>query len=189
MDANTNKPDPLKAFFQENRDGFEEKMPNKTENWKAIEKALEKTPSAEGSTTERIPAWFWKAASAILFVSCLTLLFRPAPEKELISQRIDVSSELQQTEGYYYSLIASKETSLKELLASMPATDEAFAEEMRQLENTYNQLKEEWKMTQSDKLLHAMIQNLKLRVTYLNRKIVLLEKFKPNKNEKTSANI
>jgi hypothetical protein len=175
--------DDFEKFVRENRQNFDDREPGE-DTWNNIRHRLDRGQPPQGL----IHHWIWKAASIILFAAVLGLLaerqFRKRGEN-LVNQSSEEKIEFRQVEEYYTSLIASKRAEIGNFLIDNPSFRNEFAYDINQLDSMYTSLKGNLTDNYSEKIVDAMIVNLRMRMQILNQQLSILQKIKNTKqNEK-----
>ncbi len=164
--------DHLEEFIIKNRDSFDEGAPS-AQSWKKINKRLHKS-KRQWSLTWRSVAVLFMASTIFLIVNRKTSI---QEEEPILTQ------EFTQAEDYYVRLITQKRQAIKEQL--IPEQQEPFLVEIDQLDSIYLALKTTYQINASnDRVMDAMINNLRLRLDILNRQLEFLQNINPQKNEK-----
>ncbi|MEM7548667.1 MAG: hypothetical protein AAF363_03275 [Bacteroidota bacterium] len=178
--------DKLRKYFEENRSHFDSDEPSE-KVWNQIESGLGHKKNAD----QKQP-FFWKAAAVILFaVSGLLLMERQWGGKGLNENqaRVIISDEFQEAKGFYASLIEQKKDELQELADENPRIVQDFGHDLRELDSLYVILEEEYKVTKNEKIVDALIDNLKIRIKVLNSQINIMEQINQEKRNNDEYNI
>jgi hypothetical protein len=215
--------DRLKEFVSENREDFDVFEP-RPELWqeicKQMPKATAETPPRKEAKVisfnfgERLnfsaDFLFMRVAAAIvLLLACgitLLLVKRNVPAAEgtiaTVTGQVPLSQiapELVEVEAYYTSQIKSKREQLSEYDLKVLGLDEAgeIDRELARLDSSYTQLKKQLYTTpNTDQVMGAMIQNLRLRIEVLNSQLEVLKRIEqlqkedltePNNDETTNV--
>ncbi|GAB3009666.1 hypothetical protein GCM10027051_08480 [Niabella terrae] len=106
---------------------------------------------------------------------------------------VDPRPQISQEELYHYSrLIEIKQSQMEALKKSEPLLYKEFAADMEMLETSYGALKHQLdEGVNNEKILEAMIGNLKMQSELLNRQLEILKQVKNEKqnNEKSFKNL
>ncbi|MEO9851783.1 MAG: hypothetical protein ABJH72_01860 [Reichenbachiella sp.] len=163
----------LKNFVDLNRDAFEV-YDYKAEDWEQIADRLDKSRQHKRSVI--IPLrYVWRAAAIVLFVLGGTF-YMSWVNWNAQTQEMMMSTELQEAEYYYNDLIAIKvaeisrldRTAEQEVFRNMEVLDQAFLELKRDLKDNAD----------NEEVLHAMIDNYKIKLEILEQIIMQLEERK-----------
>lgn len=158
--------DKLEKFVSENRESFDTETPN-DRVWKRIMRDLSRKPA--NSTGFLI----WKAAAIIFFGLSVFLLLKDVNfTSEEQVQTASITSEFEETEMYYTSLISIKE---QELDNYAPKADFEYMAQLGNLNAIYQVLRAELEENPSKPVIDALILNLISRVDILNRELERLE--------------
>ncbi len=171
--------DPLEEFVQNNREGFDDKeVP--TSAWKNIERSLGfNQPGIWNSVT------LWRAA-AIIFMAVSGYLL--LSDKQASAVNVDASemasNEFSDTEKFYFKQISEKVAMIGEFKRSEGLN--GFTQDFQQLDAMYLVLKEEMKLSPSQKVKDALVLNLLIRIDLLNQQLHHLEKAQGEYRKKAS---
>ena len=98
-----------------------------------------------------------------------------------------ISTDFAEAEQYYGQLIAAR----KELIEAYEIPSDLhreFLDDMNELDDLYQELKSTFEYKSGDqKLVDAMISNLKLRMRILDRQIEILERLNDYHDEETAS--
>jgi hypothetical protein len=94
-----------------------------------------------------------------------------------------VDSQFAQTENFYVSQIVDKEQLIEVYLVNYPGLGVEFKNDLEQLDHIYLQLKEDYRVNNSDKVLDALILNLQSRVDLLNRQLIIIRSINEKNDE------
>ena len=164
--------DRLEEFIIQNKEAFNNEAPSDTV-WSGIDKNLRRK--------KHYLQIAWKVAAVLFLVSTIYRLV----DKNLRQNNFEgptFSQEFQQAEDYYTQLIAMKRVEIEEKLT--PEQQEEFLIEIDQLDEMYLELKKTYQTNAaSERLLDAMINNLQLRLSILNKQLEILENIKEQNDE------
>lgn len=174
--------DKLEQFIQNNQHRLDTEEPGER-IWEKIDGDLRVKPESKRS-------WqvYWKVAAMVFLVSTVVLLIdKFNPEK--VSETAELS-EFIQAENFYTSLIAERKVQI-ETYDSHGSLYREFLDDMNELDDLYLELRASFEHTHGDqKLMDAMISNLRLRMKILDRQIEILERindFEENESEKPAS--
>ena len=124
---------------------------------------------------------WWRAAAILFFVFTVGLLLKdnlqPTGNNEI------ADGQFAQTEEFYTSQIADKEQLIQVYLINHPGLGVEFKNDLEQLDNIYLQLKEDYKINNSDKVLDALILNLQSRIDLLNTQLNIIRTINDQNDE------
>ncbi len=167
--------DRLERFIKQNRSRFDDERPNDVV-WNGINDRLAVTPDVK----VRQLVW-WRAAAVIFFVCSIGLLFKdgllPVSPNEL------ANDPFIQTEHYYASQIADKEQLMQVYLVNYPGLGVEFKRDLEQLDEIYLELKEDYKINNSEVVFDALIMNLQSRIDLLNRQLNIIKNINQKEDE------
>jgi hypothetical protein len=195
--------DPLKQYIEDNRSAFDEATPGERV-WETIERRLARTPE--------IPAWTLRhfggrlaIAAALLGAVSITLFyfFRPDKHPGSVSplqanttipqkdQNQNGGDTLYSEELYHVAaIIQIKFREMEKIKTDHPELYERFSGDLKNLDNTYQQLKQRLpNEPDQEMLLQAMLQNLMLQVDLINRQLGIIQQIKKDSHEKKSSRL
>jgi len=160
--------DNLEKFVKEHKDEFDDLTPNDSV-WKNIHKELEVSNYAHKLI-------IWKVAAMLLLAFSLGLtVFINRDYFETENVVVAEDSEFLDTEAYYSSVINQRQQLITKAAQSFPDIEHDFELDWKQLDQSYRQLKQEYEKDKSEELRNALVQNLRARVSLLNRQIEVLK--------------
>ncbi len=170
--------DDLEKYVRTHKSEFDSLEPT-DQLWQGIANELDRSkPTADGT-------FWWKVAAAFFLLSTIALLVLdnyPLTNKQLATEQATVSTELAEVESYYTRLIAER----RKALANHPLANEELLEELDRLDALYEELRNTLDVNQGDeRLIHAMIRNLQLRVEILNKQLKILENIKTKETDES----
>ncbi|SDE19014.1 anti-sigma factor [Niabella drilacis] len=113
------------------------------------------------------------------------------PKKEDPHARdLQTGNEVKEELFHYTRLIEIKQKEIATLKNNYPELFEQFSEDLTTLDRSYTTLKHKYdEGLNSEQLLTAMIENLKLQTELLNKQLEITKKLKQQKNEASYKNI
>lgn len=172
--------DSLKEFIDKNRAAFDDKMPSER-IWNKIAGQLPQM--------KVISLWnsvmLWRVA-AVLFMGLSLVLFlsnAELPKEKMMAQQLQ--GEFKDVESFYTSEIAKKVALIDHFGGSFEG--EQFTQDFEKLEAMYQVLRDQLKISPSEKVRDALILNILVRIDLLNQQIKKLEDLKKDKQEDTSV--
>ena len=158
--------DKLEKFVGEHRQEFDTEEP-RIQVWDQIKSQLD---GSKVISMNRY-SWVWKAAAVFLFGLSSYLLI----EKQMTSNNQEVAQTgevqkfaLSEIEMHYTSIIEQKRVEILKLGADHPSLIQNFQNDVGALDSLYSELQVEFRETNNERVLDAMINNLKLRIDILN---------------------
>ncbi|WP_018627873.1 hypothetical protein [Niabella aurantiaca] len=114
-----------------------------------------------------------------------------SPKKEdLLAGDLQTGSAVKEELYHYTRLIEIKQKEIATLKNNYPELFEQFSDDLTTLDHSYAALKHKYdEGWNSEQLLTAMIENLKLQTELLNKQLEITKKLKQQKNESTYKNI
>lgn len=166
--------DNLEKFIKNHREEFDSLTPREA-IWENIHKDLD---ARNGQSNYFI---LWKVAAVILFMFSLGLMVF-INKDYFDSNEVVYDSEFLTTESYYASVINERQQTIKIVAQNFPDIEHDFESDWVGLDQNYKQLKKEYEKNQSEEIRNALVQNLRARVSLLNRQIEVLGQIKNTKN-------
>lgn len=184
----------LEKFIENNRDGFDDKMPS-NKVWDNIEAAI--ISKKETKKVILTPFYKWSiAAGVVLLVSVSVFLMMNKSSKletpvaknnNAIDSSIYKIAPEEAPQMYQFAkLIETKQEELKVLAKEQPQLYQKFTKDITQLDSSYIALKNQLNVTPNkEMLIEAMIQNLQLQLNVLNQQLNIIKQIK---NSKSNSN-
>lgn len=179
----------LENFIRDNRDAFEQDGPS-AGLWERIapqltvpnvpdQPALNPFRATHRSPTWTRSYWTWAASVALLLLTgglwWVNDRYRPTSQADVVAFSPTYAREVAQ----YASLIDIKHTELQELTENNPTLYGEFAQDLNDLETSYQGLKKDLPDTPNQEMLiQAMIQNLQLQINLLNEQLRVIQRIK-----------
>ncbi|MGI9543572.1 MAG: hypothetical protein ACR2MX_09955 [Cyclobacteriaceae bacterium] len=176
--------DKLEKYITGNRDAFDDKQPSDL-LWSKIDEKL------NVSTRSNNYGWIWKAAAVLLLGVSSVLMYQKSKLQDKVNQTAETTLEetiimdtdFEETEVYYTAMIEEKKMEIASFQVDDPELKAEFEADLEELDVLYLELKEELFETSNEKVMEALIDNLRLRINILNRQLDILEKIKNYQNE------
>lgn len=169
--------DKLEKHVEEHRSEFDTLTPRDS-IWEGIHAELNSSKRTNGKMI------IWRAAAIILFIFSIGLMIY-VNQESILKESSDVvyDTEFLDTEKYYTTVINDRQDLIKTVAQSYPEIETDFELDWKQLDDNYQKLKIEYETNQSDDIRNALVQNLRSRVSLLNKQIEVLDKIdSDNKN-------
>ena len=176
----------LEDFIKMNREEFDDLEPS-PDLWARIEKHLPEhiaEPKKRVTKTFSLGFVLRVAATVILVMGIGFAIYLKHEKREGIDlAAINPAYAKQQVQ--YTSLIETKRTALKTIAKSDPELYKEFNDEITQMEATYKELTIDLATSPNqERVLRAMIRNLKIQTDVLNRQLSVIEQMNKMKNGK-----
>lgn len=173
--------DGLEKFFADNRDKFDDPVPDRSRLWSAIEEQL----PAPAPAKRRWLTSGWSAAAALL-VLCMALGFLLLRQQSTTMHATAMTSDIIDINAYYGQLISYK---LDEVNAS-PSLSSSDKDEiinyLESLDQACHELEASLKtQINNDEIIKAIVDNYRKRLDVLENLLQRLNKSTINKDEKT----
>ena len=172
----------LEQFVQDHRQEFDSEEPG-IQVWSQIRSELD---GAQVVSINRY-SWVWKAAAIFLFgLSGYLLVERNMDSGNNAIAEVGNIPEfsLTEIEVHYTSIIDQKKMEILKLGADHPSLIQNFQNDVGSLDSLYLELQAEFRDTSNERVLDAMINNLKLRINILNYQMSIIEKIRSKEIDK-----
>ncbi len=164
--------DNLEKFVKEHRDEFDDLSPNESV-WKGIDKEM------SSDTKRPSKMYLWQAAAVVLLALSVGLIMYINKDAIVPTQNVVAyDNEFIKTENYYASVINTKQQLIKIEAHTYPEIESDFENDWKMLDESYKSLKHEYEKNKSEELRSALVQNLRARLSLLNRQIEVLDQIK-----------
>ncbi|HEY2581551.1 MAG TPA: hypothetical protein VGI43_07075 [Mucilaginibacter sp.] len=175
----------LEEFIKMNREEFDELEPS-ADLWSRIEKHLPaEIPVVKKRETKTFSLGFVLrvAASVIVVMGISFILYLRSTKKQGIDFAA-INPVYAEQKIQYTSLIETKRTELKSIEKSDPQLYKEFSEQIAQMDSTYKQMNTELVTSPNqERVLRAMIHNLKIQTDVLNKQLGVIEQMNKMKND------
>ena len=174
----------LEDFIRANREEFDEIEPS-ADLWARIEKHLppvgEEPKKREAKT---FSLWFvMRVAATVVVIMGLGFALYVRNEKKQAIDFAAINPVYARQQVQYTSLIQAKRSELKSVAKSDPELYKEFSAQVAQMDATYKELNSELITSPNqERVLRAMIRNLKIQADVLNQQLKVLEEMKEMKN-------
>jgi len=176
--------DKLEKYITSNRESLDDKQPSDL-LWSRIDEKL--NPPGRSNNY----GWIWKAAAVVLLGVSTLLMYQKSKLQEKVDltaentaeETILIDTDFEETEVYYTAMIEEKKMEIASFQVDDPELKAAFVADLQELDLLYLELKEELFETSNEKVVEALIDNLRLRIDILNRQLDILDKIKNYQNE------
>lgn len=178
----------LEKFIEANRDEFDDVEPP-ADTWQKVEAAI--TKKSRIHFLQR--SYFkWSAAAAVLLLAGMVTWLAINRQKNIepiargkdsvVTDLATLAPADAPEMNQVAKLILVKQEELKSLSKEQPGLYQQFANDFRQLDSSYNTLKNKLSVTPNRELLiEAMIQNLQLQLNVLNQQLNIIQQIKNSK--------
>lgn len=185
-----NKPDKLKDFIKNHRNDFDD-AEAPADIWSKIDTRIDSVDNkpSSGNTGKGVtmPKWWMAAASVVMLLTIGWLV----NERFIMQDKMDEMQavmvggrEYSQVEHYYVQQINQKKERLSAEVGKNDSLGTTFEEDLKALDTIYKRLKKHLKEgVTNDKVIDAMIINLRMRNDLLDQQIEILEKVKNEKKQ------
>ena len=169
--------DRLEEFVRQNREQFDLREPDPS-IWLKIQ--TDEAPVVKERFSMR---WLRVAAAvAMIFAGSTAGIYFLAGEKASSDEALsELYLEIQETEVYYSQMVNQRYMELKPYLANDPAAEAMLSMDLEELDEVYNELKEDLKDNASNpEVIEAMILNYRVKLEILED---LLNQLKEKENQ------
>jgi hypothetical protein len=178
----------LEDFIKANREEFDEIEPS-ADLWARIEKHLPPVgEEPEKRQAKTFSLWFvMRVAATVVLVMGLGFALYIRNEKKPAIDFAAINPVYARQQVQYTSLIQTKRSELKSVSKSDPELYKEFSAQIAQMDATYKELNSELITSPNqERVLRAMIRNLKIQADVLNQQLKVLEEMKEMKNGKNN---
>jgi hypothetical protein len=190
--------DNIEKFITQNREAFDSEEPD-MKVWAAIQKGMK-----QGKSVRMVPMYrLWQVAASIILLLGTGIGWLIYENKQLqknaalplsvnaaFTVTLDqIAPELAEAEDFYTRQIQLKSTELSRYDLKKLGLAKDYETELKKLNEAYDELKNDFYKTGSERVVEAMIQNLQYRMELLNKQLEILEKVQKQtlqKNENLS---
>ena len=169
--------DRLEDFVKQHREQFDLHEPDPS-IWLKI------NPANAPVVRERKPMRWLRVAAAVAMIfagSTAGIYFLTGNQAETDQYSSELYREIQETEDYYSHMVSQRYDELRPYLVSDPAAKEMLTADMEELDEVYNELKEDLKDNASNpEVIEAMILNYRVKLEILED---LLNQLKEKENQ------
>lgn len=171
----------LEKYVQENRSYLDQEFQGEDRLWKSIDNGLERNGP-------RSMHFLWKVAAVLFMITTGWLLLDRANQQDNPKVLSMQAQEFLQAESFYSAMIIEKRNLIQDYDNETLVAE--FEKDLRDLDSLYEQLKVDFEAKSGDeKIMNAMINNLRLRVEILNRQIEVLERINAYEEEINAASV
>jgi len=169
--------DRLEDFVKQNREQFDLNQPDPS-IWLKI------NPANVPVVRERKPIRWLRVAAAVAMIfagSSAGIYFLTGGNNKADMYSDELYTEMQETEQYYTRMVAQRYDELRPFLAADPVANEMLTADMEELDEVYEDLKEDLKDNVSNpEVIEAMILNYRVKLEILED---LLNQLKEKENQ------
>ena len=169
--------DRLEDFVKQHQEQFDLHEPDPS-IWLKI------NPDNASVVKERNPMRWLRVAAAIAMIfagSTAGFYFLTGNRAETDQLSNELYIEMQETEEYYSHMVSQRYNELRPFLASNPVANEMLTTDMEELDDVYNELKEDLRDNASNpEVIEAMIVNYRVKLEILED---LLHQLKEKENQ------
>ena len=147
------------------------------------------TPTAnKAGQVRQLKFRVWQVAAGLFFVLSAALVAErfyttPPTLHEMLG------AEYAEVDGHYMRVIQTKQAEIARLPAEDPYLIEDLVADIEELNVLYNDLQQDYLQAPNERLVNAMIDNLKLRIAILDKQLEILEKVNHQNNEDNTRTI
>ncbi|HEY4324613.1 MAG TPA: hypothetical protein VGN20_11525 [Mucilaginibacter sp.] len=175
----------LEEFIKMNREEFDELEPS-ADLWSRIEKHLpDEIPVVKKREAKMFSLGFvLRVAASVIVVMGVSFVFYLRNTKKTGIDFASINPVYAEQKIQYTSLIETKRTELKSIEKSDPQLYKEFSEQIAQMDSTYKQMNTELATSPNqERVLRAMIHNLKIQADVLNKQLGVIEQMNKMKND------
>jgi hypothetical protein len=174
--------DELEKFIRENREHFDGEAPP-AGLWEGIANGLDATKTTKGKSIWLNPGYPLRqiaAAVTLLLVAGIAWILWPNQS----ASPSPVLAEIEEAEQYYAQMIAEKKHQLSQYDLKGLGIEDEFQQVLMPLDSAYQYMRTDLMLSQgNDRIIHAMIENLQLRLQILNQQLEILQAIQQDRDE------
>ena len=179
--------DRLEDFVKQHREQFDQREPDPS-IWLKINPANQR--DAQVVKQEHRPLRWLRIAAAVAMIfagSTAGIYFLTGEKADPDLYGSDLYTEIRETEQYYSRMVADRYEELQPFLAGNPLAEEMLTSDMDELDEVYEELKEDLKDNASNpEVIEAMILNYRVKLEVLEDLLNQLKE-KENQDEKDES--
>jgi len=176
--------DRLEEFVKQHREQFDQHEPDPS-IWLKI------NPDNQAVAKERRPMRWLRIAAAVAMIfagSTAGIYFLTGEGVEADRLSSELYLEILETEQYYSQIVSDRYKELKPFLVSNPGAEEMLSTDMEELDEVYEELKEDLKDNASNpEVIEAMILNYRVKLEILEDLLIQLKEKENQDYEKTES--
>lgn len=173
----------LEDFITSNKDDFDDREPN-ADLWQQIEKCLPqqiKTIEPEKSFSL---GFVLRVAAGIILVMAASFIFYLQKQHQQPVDLAQINPEYAQQQIRYASEVESKRTELRAIAKTDPELYKEFNSVLINMDQSYKKLNQELQNSPNqERVLRAMIRNLKVQTELLNQQLQVIEDYNQTKKQ------
>jgi hypothetical protein len=176
----------LEDFIKMNREEFDDLEPS-ADLWSRIEKHLpaQEVVLKKGETKTFSLGFVIRVAATVILVMGIGFAVYLQNEKRKVIDIAAINPVYAQQQMQYTSLIEAKRTEIKSIAKSNPELYKEFSAQIAEMDATYKELNSDLATSPNqERVLRAMIHNLKIQMDVLNRQLSIIEQMNKMKNGK-----
>ena len=176
--------DRLEEFVKQHREQFDQHEPDPS-IWLKI------NPGNQSAAKERRPMRWLRIAAAVAMIfagSTAGIYFLTGEGIEADRHSSELYLEILETEQYYSQIVSDRYKELKPFLVSNPGAKEMLSTDMEELDEVYEELKEDLKDNASNpEVVEAMILNYRVKLEILEDLLIQLKEKENQDYEKNES--
>jgi hypothetical protein len=176
--------DRLEEFVKQHREQFDQHEPDPS-IWLKI------NPANQSAAKERRPMRWLRIAAAVAMIfagSTAGIYFLTGEGIEADRHSSELYLDILETEQYYSQIVSDRYKELKPFLVSNPGAKEMLSTDMEELDEVYEELKEDLKDNASNpEVVEAMILNYRVKLEILEDLLIQLKEKENQDYEKNES--
>jgi hypothetical protein len=168
----------LRKHFEKNRPVFDSESPDE-KNWTRIRSRLDR-----GSSDSDVALW-WKVAAVFFMALSVVLLIdrqKNGTNQYVASEPVIYHDDFREVKSFYTSIIEQKKEEFEQSNAD-PKLVQSFEMDITRLDSAYAELEHEYEISKNDRIVEAMINNLKTKIDVLSRYMDILNEMKEKESD------
>ncbi|MDX2303386.1 MAG: hypothetical protein NW226_11330 [Microscillaceae bacterium] len=183
----------LEKFIRENRVDLDPYNPPKG-LWEKIAEELEEDTHPiqknKGKVIQIPVKMLYRVAATLLIILGLIAVYQlipqPSNQRQEMAQKVnltEIDPELAEAEAYYTKLISQKKQEIEQFRSQRLHIEGDFYKDIEELDSLYVGLKNElYQVPAKERVVEAMIQNLRIRIEILNKQLEILNRIQKIQN-------
>ena len=178
--------DELKEYLEENREVIDTENPS-DRVWLNIRTTID---SSKGDSDASL---WWKVAAVFFMALSVVLLLERNYERVdnyAVADPVIYNDDFREVKTFYTSIIEQKKSEFEEVAGSNSELVVSFERDLSELDSAYSDLEREYAISKNDRIVEAMIENLKTKIDVLSSYMRILEDLKEKEtkyNDEKSA--
>jgi hypothetical protein len=173
----------LEDFIRQNKQEFDDQEPE-ADLWQQIEKSLLAEVKSIKPQKSFSLGFVLRIAAGIILVMAAGFIFYLQKQHQQPVDLAQINPEYAQQQMHYVSEVENKRTKLKAIAKTDPELYQEFNSVLTDMDQSYKKLNQELRNSPNqERLLRAMIRNLKVQTELLNQQLQVIEEYNQSKKQ------